>query len=77
LQLAPQVVIDPEAREFYEEAAAAAASLAVCIDVFAVATEVHAALKYFVTFPMQTVLHPCSSFPCKLFCILVPVLHLE
>lgn len=33
------IVIDPEAREFYEEAAAAAASLAVCIDVFAVAEE--------------------------------------
>lgn len=33
-------MIDPEARDFYEEAAAAAASLAVCIDVFAVAEEV-------------------------------------
>ena len=28
--------MDPEAREFYEEAAAAAAALAVCIDVFVV-----------------------------------------
>ena len=35
-----QIEVDPEGREFYEEAAAAAASLAVCIDIFAVAEEV-------------------------------------
>jgi hypothetical protein len=35
-----KIEIDPEGREFYEEAAAAAASLAVCIDIFAVAEEV-------------------------------------
>jgi hypothetical protein len=35
-----QIEVDPEAREFYEEAAAAAASLAVCIDLFAVSEEV-------------------------------------
>ena len=34
-----QIVVDAEARDFYEEAAAAAASLAVCIDVFAVSAE--------------------------------------
>ena len=31
-----QVAIDQDAREFYEEAAAAAASLAICIDLYVV-----------------------------------------
>lgn len=31
-----QIAIDPEAREFYEEAAAAAAAMAVCIDLYVV-----------------------------------------